>query len=258
MTIKEKIGNKVIENRQICKTSEIILQNGEKKFSIGQYLVTQDFFETIMGYNPSYFQSKNQQDYDKIPKGENQIYRPVEHVSWFDCILFCNKLTEVTLCKDDCVYTLNDVEKSIEGKIYSANVTINDDKIGYRLPTEIEWNIASENTLNVKNDDRKNDYIWWGKVSDEKTHEVGIKKSNKNKLYDMLGLLWEWSQDCYYQKAPLKDLYLGNNSYMLVKGGSWDVKNIEYCKPSFRYGYKPNFSDKVIGFRICRTVNKCQ
>ena len=48
-----------------------------KDFYVGKHLVTQSLWKAVMGNNPSKF------------KGEDC---PVEQVSWFDCVEFCNKL----------------------------------------------------------------------------------------------------------------------------------------------------------------------
>ena len=54
--------------------------------------VTQELYEIVMGENPSYFQgTKN------LPaEGENQSKRPVESVSLYDAIYFCNKFNIIT------------------------------------------------------------------------------------------------------------------------------------------------------------------
>ncbi len=54
-------------------------------FSLGMYEVTQTEFEQVMGFNPSHFKPN-----PNLPKETNL---PVEFVSWFDCIEFCNKLS---------------------------------------------------------------------------------------------------------------------------------------------------------------------
>jgi hypothetical protein len=48
-------------------------------FYIGKYEVTQKQWQDVMGSNPSYF------------KGD---VLPVEKISWYDCIVFCNKLSQ--------------------------------------------------------------------------------------------------------------------------------------------------------------------
>ena len=82
-------------------------------FLVGEYVVTQALWEHVMGSNPSHF------------KGAN---RPVENVSWFDAIDFCNALSEYEGLEP--VYTVVD-----------STVDCNWDANGYRLPTEAEWSM---------------------------------------------------------------------------------------------------------------------
>jgi len=59
-------------------------------FKMGVYQVTQELYQAVMGTNPSYFHGGS----GKEPaNGEVQGRRPVEHVSWYDALVFCNKLS---------------------------------------------------------------------------------------------------------------------------------------------------------------------
>ena len=53
-------------------------------FFMGKYEVTQEEYSVIMGSNPSNFSSGAEE-------GENQELRPVENVSWYDAVVYCNK-----------------------------------------------------------------------------------------------------------------------------------------------------------------------
>jgi len=53
---------------------------------MGKYQVTQEQYTAVMGTNPSDFNSNP-------ATGEVQGRRPVEQVSWYDALVFCNKLS---------------------------------------------------------------------------------------------------------------------------------------------------------------------
>ena len=94
-----------------------------QRYEMCSVLVTQQLYQWVMKENPSYFQHKE---------------KPVEMVSWFDAIRFCNRLSEM----------LN-VEPAYE--IIKDIVHWNKNAVGFRLPTESEWesvaNIGMPSTL---------------------------------------------------------------------------------------------------------------
>ena len=105
-------------------------------YSIGKYEVTQELFEAVMGENPSSFK-------DSPADGEIQEYRPVEKISWYYAVVFCNKLSALigfdkcytitaggTLVGTDSL-TLSEVKTACSGWVVSCDLTKN----GYRLPT---------------------------------------------------------------------------------------------------------------------------
>ena len=160
--------------------ASIMVEIPGKKYSIGKYQVTQALWESVMGNNPSRFKGRS---------------RPVEVVSWFDCVEFCNKLSEKEGL--DKAYRINGRE-----------VECNFDSEGYRLPTEWEWWFAAK-----ANDDFKysgsnniNKVAWHRGNSNYETHAVGQKKANGFGLYDMSGNVDEWCWDICRAPADRKSV----------------------------------------------------
>jgi formylglycine-generating enzyme len=212
-------------------------------FYIGKYQVTQKLYQEVMGNNPSYFIG------DSLP---------VERVSWYDAVAFCNALSDTTGL--EAVYT-------IDSLIVTADFTKN----GYRLPTEAEWEYAARSG---GRDDRKwsgtntesdlGDYAWYRDNSyslgsdhpNYGTNEVGTKLSNELGIYDMSGNVIEWCWDWYgdyTSSSQTNPTGPSTGSYRVRRGGSWyDYSG--YCRTADRYSSTPAYSYSYLGFRLARNA----
>lgn len=163
-----------------------------KDFYIGKYPITQAQYKALTNNNPSRFIDDN---------------NPVENISYFDALNFYTKLNRLT-----------------EG------LRIKDYYFG--IPTEPLWEYAcragSEEALhNNANLTSRNDYnesldeiAWYDKNSGKTTHPVGQKKTNAWGIYDMLGNVWEWCSDSYYDSYATGDwsLYPNQNGKIWKMG----------------------------------------
>ena len=155
---------------------------------------------------------------------------PVENVSWDDAQVFVQELSQKT------------------GKTY-------------RLPSEAEWEYAArgESTTTYpwgNSDAELHVYAWFNAIANA-TNPVGLKKPNQFGLYDMIGNVWEWTQDCLnknYKGAPTDgSAWTGGDCYQRVlRGGSW-YGNPQYLRTAKRSGITSAIRVNGSGFRVART-----
>ena len=202
-----------------------------KSFYIAKFETTQQFYESIMGDNPS------QARPDKYT-GERAVL-PVENVSWYEVQNFIDSLNMITGQR-------------------------------FRLPTEAEWEFAARGAnyndpyLYAGSNDI-NDIAWFnygGLINGwEWTMGVGGKKPNQLGLFDMTGNVCEWCSDwydeTYYQSQSNfynpKGPETGDRK--VVRGGNWGVHSERLLDVRYRRGESPESKKPYIGFRLALDVN---
>jgi formylglycine-generating enzyme required for sulfatase activity len=193
-------------------------------FFLGVHPVTQAQWKAVMGTDPSNFQGPN---------------RPVELVTWWDCLAFCEKLT-----------------------------TIQKTRLTIGLPTEAEWEYACRAGTtteyhfgDVINPDLANyngNHSWDGSPGGKQraeTTEVGSFSANAWGLYDMHGNVWEWCEDWAdpYKDEDQTDPRRTETQFedrKVLRGGGW-TGNSGHCRAAYRNMFSPDTSASNYGFRVC-------
>ncbi len=211
---------------------QVILTND---FLISATEISQDQWFRIMATNPSRFDGPG---------------RPVENITFNQCVEFCNQLSMV------------------EGLVpaygrHGGVIYWNRESNGYRLPTEAEWEYAcragsQKRFASGDNNTNLHGLSWFRNNSTGRTHDVASKAPNNWGLHDMHGNVWEW---CWNWSAPYPPLFAtdpeGPNSgtSRVIRGGSWD-NPASACRSANHNGAKPGFHGGILGFRVARSVVK--
>lgn len=201
-------------------------------FRCMKFPVTRRLYQDVMGNNPGW------------PGGEVDG-RPINQVSWYNAIDFCNRLSERE--------GLTPAYRRDGDNVSWGTAD------GYRLLTEAEWEYACRASTRTRysfGDDVSDlgEYFWYEKNSGNAPHPVGTRKPNPWGLYDMHGNVWEWCWDWYgpYPSEPQVDpVGPPAGDRRVLRGGSFNFRAV-FLRSAVRIGSGPENRYLNYGFRCAR------
>ncbi len=216
--------------------------------------VTQEQWETVMGSNPSYFNGGN---------------RPVENITWYDAVVYCNRYS-LAQGISPCYYADPEFTELFDGEhpVVTGPVYWDQNSVGYRLPTEAEWEYTcragqktaynnGQTNLDCQEDANLSPIAWYYYTSGAETHDVGLLPSNLWGLVDMHGNVFEYCWDWYggfSPSWPQTDPMGPDTGEMKILRGGGFISSAESCRSGTRPRYWPDHWTYITGLRLVRSI----
>jgi len=228
-------------------------------FSMGRYPITQAQWRFVAGL------PRIDRNLEPDPSSFTGDNRPVERVSWYEAVEFCDRLSEFlgTPCR---LPSEAEWEYACRASQIQTSGTPGIGEVR-RAGTTTPFHFGETITTDLANY-QGTDWEYQGKTYPgnygqgphgsfrEQTTKVGIFPANAFGLYDMHGNVWEWCQDVWhsnYAGAPTDGsawVEGGDDSVRLMRGGSWLV-NPQFCRSANRGSRFPDvLNSYTFGFRI--------
>jgi serine/threonine protein kinase/formylglycine-generating enzyme required for sulfatase activity len=182
---------------------------------------------------------------------------PMTVMSWYDAAAYCNWLSErERIPPDQRCYEPNKQQEYAAGMKIAADYQ---QRTGYRLPTEAEWEFACRaNTTSSygfgEPEELVRNYAWYMANSDSRLWRVGAKMPNNLGMFDMHGNAWEWCQSVWEgAQSGQFDMTINDSDVRVLRGGSFNLPAAT-VRSALRFKIAPSSRHYDYGFRVARTM----